>query len=143
MLCQCSRGRCRCVRVSDARVERLYEAYREDVGLSTNAWQFPGVTLNDLVTVERVFDVAINVFSLKAKGKADLVWTSKKRSGGRLNLNLHKTHFSYIKDINAYASSFACGVCGGCYTRSNKLSAHACVVRDVSRMKFVGGDFVR
>ena len=129
--------------VPDHRVVRLYEAYREDTGLSADAWQFPGVSLRDLVTVERVFDVAINVFSLNGKDKAELVWTSKKRSRTRLDLNLYKEHFSYIKDIGTYASSFCCHVCKGCFTRAHTLATHACVVKDVSKMSFSGGDFVR
>ena len=56
-------------------------------------------------------------------------------------MDLHDKHFSYIKDIEAYASSFCCPSCDACYPVYSRLKRHTCSVETVSKFVFPGGEF--
>ena len=119
--CRCGEGRCACVDISERLVVKLYDAYKCCTGVTCEPDDFPGVTLADLVTLERVFDVRITVFRLISAERADVIWSSKKRGGRPLNLNVYNNHFSFVKNVSAFASSF---VCYGCEDRFHKSFVH-------------------
>lgn len=42
--------------------------------------KFPGIRLDNLSMSERVFNLAVTVFSFRADDNAEVIWTSKKRN---------------------------------------------------------------
>ena len=67
---------------------------------------FEGVDIDDLLSIEKCFDIHITVLQLNADGLTTVIWTSSRKDGSDLYLDLHDRHFSYIKDIEAHASDF-------------------------------------
>ena len=132
--------RCRCGE-GKRLVVKLYDTYKCCTGVTCEPSDFPGVTLADLVTLERAFDVRITVFQLNSAGRADVVWSSKKRGGRPLNLNVYKNHFSFVKNVSAFARSFVCYGCEAAFTRASSLRRHVCRFDQITEMTFVGKDF--
>ena len=136
--CKCGEGRCSCKSVSERLVLKLYDAYKRCTGITCEACDFPGMTLAELVTLERVFDVRITVFQLNSAERADVVWNSKKRGGRPLNVNVHSNHFSFVKNVAVLAKRFICYGCEAVFTRTSTLRRHVCRFEDLTEMTFVG-----
>lgn len=143
MSCGCPKDKCCCTRPSERRVVDLYNVYRTDVGISCESTGFPGIVVDDLVTVERLFDVSVNVFRLKANGSSEVVWSSKRQSNKTLNVNMYRNHFSYIKNLRSFCNSFVCRSCSAAFTRMSSLTRHPCHLKKVTRLEFTAGDFAR
>ena len=139
--CRCGEGRCGCVSVSERLVVKLYDAYKCCTGITCEPSDFPGVTLADLVTLERAFDVRITVFRLISAERADVIWSSKKRGGRPLNLNVYNNHFSFVKNVSAFARSFVCYGCETAFTRASSMNQHVCRFERITEMTFVNRDF--
>ena len=59
---------------------------------------FPGVDCQDLIELEKCFDISIVILELGENGTTESVWASERHgSASRLYLNLHDNHFSLIK----------------------------------------------
>ena len=59
---------------------------------------FPGVDCQDLIELEKCFDISIVILMLREDGTTETVWASERKgSTSRLYLNLHDNHFSLIK----------------------------------------------
>lgn len=102
---------------------------------------FNGITLDMLYDTEDLFDVAITVFELDSDKSSQVLWNSTRVKSHSLNLVHHHGHFALITDVEAFASSFACGKCSQVFTRRSSLKRHTCEVRDISRLVFSGGAF--
>ena len=91
-------------------VTTLYEEYT-DQPVDT----FEGVTIDELHKVEATFDVNVCVYKLVPTGnektKAELVRRSTGHYTETMYVNLHETHYSYIRDINMYCHSWRCRNC--------------------------------
>ena len=88
-------------------VAALYAEYT-----NTPVHAFVGVTLDDLHKVESKFETNVVVYQLVeiANGKtmAELVRRSTGHYTETMYVNLHETHYSYIRDINMYCHSWRC-----------------------------------
>ena len=92
------------------KVAALYAEYT-----NTPVHAFVGVTLDDLHKVESKFETNVVVYQLVeiANGKtmAELVRRSTGHYTETMYVNLHETHYSYIRDINMYCHSWRCRNC--------------------------------
>ena len=91
-------------------VTTLYEEYT-DQPVDT----FEGVTIDELHKVEATFDVNVCVYKLVPTGNEKTMAELVRRSTGHypetMYVNLHETHYSYIRDINMYCHSWWCRNC--------------------------------
>ena len=121
---------------------------------------FYGVTLEEIPDLEKFFEVNVFVYSLEStkedgeKGDenneeekekpeiaANLVYRSQRHYACTLYLNLHKKHFSYIKDMKHYFHSFCCSRCGKYWKHVGKLHRHEHTCAAKFQYKFPGGAF--
>ena len=95
----------------EATVATLYAKYT-----GTSVHDFAGVPLDELDKVETKFKTNVCVYQLVeiADGKttAELVRRSMGHYADTMNMNLHETHYSYIRDIVKYCHSYRCRKCG-------------------------------
>ena len=88
----------------------LYAEYTD-----TPVHDFAGVTLDDLHKVESKFETNVVVYQLveidNGKTTGELVRRSPAQYQETMYVNLHETHFSYIRDINMYCHSWRCRNC--------------------------------
>ena len=91
-------------------VDALYAEYT-----GTPVHDFAGVTIEDLHKVETKFKTNVCVYKLEEiadrKTTAELVRRSTAQYPETMYVNLHKTHYSYIKDIHKYCHSWRCAKC--------------------------------
>ena len=104
------------VRRLEPAVAKLYADYDQD-GVPME--DFTGVTLDDLYRVETTFKTNVCVYKLVKSDDdenttAELVRRSLCHYDNTLHINLHETHFSYIKDVRMYCHSYRCQKCGDC-----------------------------
>ena len=95
--------------------------FRYEVQMGSNQSRFKGVTLQELDTLEKLYEVNIMVYSLEMGDEqeeenpqpfATLVRRSHHHYPTTMNLNLYKDHFSYIKNFARYSKSYKCTRCG-------------------------------
>ena len=108
----------------EATVATLYAKYTD-----TSVHDFAGVPLDELDKVETKFKTNVCVYQLVeiADGKttAELVRRSMGHYADTMNMNLHETHYSYIRDIGKYCHSYRCRKCGdSLWKRPWKLHRH-------------------
>ena len=88
----------------------LYAEYTD-----TSVHDFAGVTLDDLHKVESKFETNVVVYQLVEIGDGKTMAELVRRSTGHytetMYVNLHETHYSYIRDINMYCHSWRCRNC--------------------------------
>ena len=138
--CVCSK-RCKCSRARNRTVKCLLRKYKEAKNITQV--EFPGIDETELLFLEKLFDVTITVFELREDKSSTVLWNSGKQqaANGRLNLNLFANHFSYIRNIEAFARDFQCSKCNAQFTRASSCRRHSCVVSEVTRFTFPGGAF--
>ena len=82
---------------------------------NTPVHAFVGVTLDDLHKVESKFETNVVVYQLVPTGNEKTMAELVRRSTGHypetMYVNLHETHYSYIRDINIYCHSWRCRNC--------------------------------
>ena len=139
--CRCDEGKCRCSRSKSRTVKSLLRQYMDAKGITHV--EFPGVDEAELLCMENLFNVAITVFELCEDRSSVVLWNSGKRNAvnGRLNLNLFANHFSYIRNVGAFARDFRCGKCDAQFTRASSCRRHSCDVTEVTNFTFPGGAF--
>ena len=141
--CRCS-VRCLCHRERDAdkKIADLYNTFaRHSAKAPKRVEDFRGVTTSDLIIAERVFNLKIEVVSVDAKSRCQIVWSSPKKKGHRIYLNYHSRHFSLIKNIKLVARAFVCTTCDGGFARHYNLVTHKCLGIERSRRSFIGGTY--
>ncbi len=138
--CRCTGGRCMCTRPSELTVKRLFARYCADRGVDPHM-SFGGISDSELLTLEKLFDVAIIVLCLSVTGESSVLWSSGTVHQRSLYLNAFGRHYSLIKDINGFAKSYSCMDCAGSYTRFYSLRRHVCNPQDTGALKFFGGVF--
>ena len=78
--------------------------------------EFVGVALDDLYRVETTFSTNVSVYTLNetkdGKTVAELVQRSLCDYPEKMTVNLHGTHFSYVRDAQLYCHSYRCRKCG-------------------------------
>ena len=70
--------------------------YAAQQNLAVSPDEYTGLRLEDLIDVEKTFDVKIDIFSLQSDLTCNIVWSSGKTKGKMLNLNLYDERFSLI-----------------------------------------------
>ena len=104
-------------------VEALYAEYTD-----TPVHAFVGVTLDELDKVDTKFKTNVCVYQLVeiADGKttAELVRRSMGHYADTMNVNLHETHYSYIRDMQMYSHSYRCQRCDSLWKNLGKLHRH-------------------
>ena len=82
---------------------------------NTPVHAFVGVTLDDLHKVESKFETNVVVYQLVPTGNEKTMAELVRRSTGHypetMYVNLHETHYSYIRDINMYCHYWRCRNC--------------------------------
>ena len=82
---------------------------------NTPVHAFVGVTLDDLHKVESKFETNVVVYQLVEIANGKTMAEQVRRSTGHytetMYVNLHETHYSYIRDINMYCHSWRCRNC--------------------------------
>ena len=134
--------------------QHYYERYRET---RPDDKKFRGVKLEEILDLERLFEVNVFVYSLeptKPDGDdgddtdnddnqpeitAQLVYRSLSHYSSTLYLNLYGQHFSYIKDLSKYTKSFCCSRCGKFWKRAYMLRRHERKCEAKVHYKFPGG----
>ena len=105
-------------------VDALYAEYTD-----TPVRHFAGVTLDELDKVETTFKTNMFVYKLVeiADGKttAELVRRSMGHYADTMNVNLHETHYSYIRDMQMYSHSYRCQICDSLWKQSWELRRSA------------------
>ena len=97
------------VRRLEATVATLYAKYTD-----TAVHDFAGVTLDDFSKIEAKFEVNVVVYKLEigdGKTTAEMVRWSTAQCPDTMYVNIHETHYSYIKDIHMYCHSWRCRNC--------------------------------
>ena len=113
------------VRRLEATVATLYA---KDTGTAVH--DFAGVTLDELSKIEAQFEVNVVVNQLvkiatNGKTTAELVRWSTAQYPDPMYVNLHETHYSFIKDIHMYNRSWRCRNCvDSLWERSWELHRH-------------------
>ena len=123
----------------EATVATLYAKYTD-----TSVHDFAGVPLDELDKVETKFKTNVCVYQLVeiADGKttAELVRRSMGHYADTMNMNLHETHYSYIRDIGKYCHSYRCRKCGdSLWKRPWKLHRHESTCEGGIRRVYKGG----
>lgn len=120
--CTCA-SRCRCNAVSEKTTKQLFVQYIESLPSEDRSTfnDFKGITFDDMLRCESLFEVSIIVLRLLAAEdgtlRSNVVWTSMSKHKKRLYLNMHDSHFSYIKRMDLFCRTYDCEVCKGGYKR--------------------------
>ena len=103
------------------------------------AQEFEGVTVDDLHKVETIFEVNIVVYELGDEC-AQLVRRSLGQYTNTMNINIHETHFSYIRNMKLYAHSYLCRKCGdSLWKQPYRLARHEMACEGDVRRVYRGG----
>ena len=122
------------------RVTALLAMFLRHSDAPTNVQKF-GVSMDDLVLAEKCFGVRIIVLCSRADGSSVVSRTSTAKTGETLYLNVSRGHFSYIRNIDAFAKSYVCQTCDACFDRFFNCKRHKCRPDKASRYAFKGGVF--
>ena len=126
-------------------VEALYKMYEECTPDAPPINEFTGFKLSHLYNVEKIVHTNIYVYELINDKDNPLLCHLVRRSFCKypdtLHLNLYKTHFSYIHNINIYTHSFKCKKCGKLWHRSSSLNKHEKTCEINIKRIFPGGVF--
>ena len=99
---------------------RLLKKYCTEASITN----FDGVFLEQLEDISRIFNIAINVYTQKENRDTDLIFRSTLDGEKVLNLHLHEDHFSFVKDLQLYSSSYRCKKCDKIWSHSGHFHRH-------------------
>ena len=139
VMCKC-RGKCKCKKVSENKTKALYLRWADHRRIDSHPSDFKGVTVEDLLQLEKFYHVSIIVYTLKGDGIGTCFWKSTSTNQKKLNLCLHDNHFSLIKDVSNFVASFLCKRCGCTFTKATSANRHGCKA-DEDRLKFPTGTY--
>ena len=105
------------------------------------AYNFRGISTNDLKLFEECFSVSINVFEKKDKDIVIPIYKSLNNYSDRMCLNIYKNHLSYITNFKCYAKKFKCNSCDKLFSTLWHLTRHSDTCLTGSKIKFRGGLF--
>ena len=86
--------------------------------------QFPGVTLDDIISLERCFNVKIKIYSLNENGIVSYIHETISESKNQIYLNIYQSHISYITNFKYFARKFECSKCSKMFNREWNLRRH-------------------
>lgn len=94
--------------------------YRLYYGADADPIRYPGFPLSDLHKMERLFNININVFTLKivddedtgdSREECEIIRESSGIYKRTMNCNLYKDHFSYIVNLPLFSRRYVCSKC--------------------------------
>ena len=101
---------------------------------------FGGVKLDELENISKLFNVGINVYELDSDRNSRLLVRTISREN-IMNLNLYNNHFSYIKNMSKYCSSYLCPSCKRCFSRYANLQRHQRTCEDSTTNEYGNGSY--
>ena len=116
--------------------KELMRLYCNNFGI--NAQDFQGITFADLELASCHFQIGINIYELNENRESKLIFRSIKRENV-MNLNLYNDHFSFIKDLNVYASSFVCTKCTKIFSKNWMMKRHMKTCNAKTRQVYYSG----
>ena len=97
--------------------------FKKSQKLGNYTGQYSGVTMDEMLDLERCFNVKILIYSLSPDGVVCNVYKSVNYYDSKMYLNVYENHLSYIVDINKIAKNFQCEKCLKLFTREwNRVS---------------------
>ena len=125
----------------EAPTKELLNQFCNSIGMDVK--DFDGVTLDQLEDLSSTFDVGLNVYEQRQeKGKrvTDLIYRSVKQDN-LMYLNLYGNHFSYIKDLDKYSSTYLCPRCKQIFPRHSNFNRHMKTCDSATREIYVNGTY--
>lgn len=101
--------------------KQYFQLYCVHIGI--NSRDFTGVTISDLEQVSQLFGIGINVYEQCEQGLSKLLFRTVKQEN-IMYLNLYHNHFSFIKDLQKFSSSYCCSKCKKIFSRHWNLKQH-------------------
>ena len=101
---------------------------------------FEGVKLDELENISKLFNVGINVYELDSDRNSRLLVRTISREN-IMNLNLYNNHFSYIKNMSKYCSSYLCPSCKRCFSLYANLQRHQRTCEDSTTNEYGNGSY--
>ena len=138
--CKCtSKSICRCRLVSELQTKILFKQWIRYSNKHHTITSFPGVTMDQLMDLQKCFQINIRIFEMREDGVGTRVWNgSSKPDWPNLNLLLHEHHVCYIKNVDFFVHHFRCTQCGLQYSKAANLKRHTCAGKP-TRLKFPNG----
>ena len=65
-----------------------------------------GMSINDIIFIEQWSKISINVYNLKEDGTAEIIYISPLDFTDTMHLNLHESHFSFIRNFKAFSKKY-------------------------------------
>ena len=111
--------------------------------------EFEGVTLSDISTLEQLFRLGIQIYSLdktKARTSATLVKRASPQFKDRMVLDLGlneagNLHFSLVTDLKVYARCYRCNKCGQAWDKAWFCERHQLTCDTVTAEHYPKGPF--
>ena len=93
--------------LSSKRVIELFERFKK-VSEDENGCPktFSGIQYGDLVSLGKLFDFQVYVYTLCTNKLATVLWSSQQNSGKKLHVIEFDGHFCWIKNVNTLARVF-------------------------------------
>ena len=100
---------------------------------------FKGITFEDLPDLESLFEINLEVYTLKPEGIAGSVYKSRGRREDTAYLHLYQGHFSYIQDFAMFAKKYQCKFCDKLWEHHGNYIRHEQKCKDKTRYVYPGG----
>ena len=101
--------------------------------------EFPGVLIEDVIDLEKCFEVKIILYSLNAKGTVSNIYETMSEYQSKMYLNVFQNHFSYITNFDQFAKQVQCDKCGKIFKRLWNMKTHYKTCYDRTKYIFPGG----
>ena len=122
----------------EMRTRELFQQYLAEAHLPAS--DFEGISLNELEEASRIFDIGIFVFSLSESGITENLFRTLKEDNV-MYINLHHTHFSFIKDLNKFSRCYRCEKCNKLFPTHFRQRRHTATCDAATRDIYTGGAF--
>ena len=99
-----------------------------------------GVTIYDIPLIEIEFKLSINVYAMQHNGVVEILYISPLKYP-IVHVNLHKSHFSYITNINQFGKKFKCQECDRIFDNKANFNRHVKLCVPGIREIYLGGKF--
>ena len=86
---------------------RVWMNFKKSEKLGNSTGQFTGVTMDEMMDLERCFNVKILIYSLSPDGVVCNLYKSVNNYDSKMYLNVLENHLSYIVDINKFTKKIS------------------------------------
>ena len=117
----------------------LWKAYLNQHPVPAGYSQFEGVTFNDMISLEKCFNVKIKFFSLNENDTISYIYETISDYTDQIYLNIYHSHLSYITNFKYFAKKFECSKCSKMFNREWNLRRHYKNCYERTKMIFPGG----